>query len=132
MRLLSRIIIATSVACMMGVVANQGKAQNLMFLGDLPGGDFDSSAFDVSADGSVVVGHGESDEGREAFLWTAESGIRGFGELPGGLIATSRLHLSADGSAIVGEVGSEEGREVFLWTRDRGKKRLGDLQGGQF
>jgi probable HAF family extracellular repeat protein len=50
-------------------------------LGDLPGGIFSSAALDVSADGSVVVGVGATDVGRQAFLWTAEGGIKNLRDL---------------------------------------------------
>jgi probable HAF family extracellular repeat protein len=42
---------------------------------DLPGGKFDSCAYAVSADGSVVVGQGSTASGDEAFLWTETNGI---------------------------------------------------------
>ena len=56
-------------------------------LGDLSGGDFESSADAVSADGSVVVGYGTrgtSASSREAFRWTSDGGMVGLGYLPGG------------------------------------------------
>lgn len=39
-------------------------------LGDLPGGKHFSRAFDVSFDGSIVVGHSHTENGLEAFIWT--------------------------------------------------------------
>jgi hypothetical protein len=45
-------------------------------LGDLPGGSFYSVAYGVSADGSVVVGQGNSASGGEAFIWGATYGMR--------------------------------------------------------
>ena len=44
-------------------------------LGDLPGGSFDSCAYGVSGDGSLVVGNGSSASGGEAFRWTADGGM---------------------------------------------------------
>ena len=44
-------------------------------LGDLPGGDFYSEAWGVSADGLVVVGQGYSASGSEAFIWNQDSGM---------------------------------------------------------
>lgn len=56
-------------------------------LGDLPGGETYSWVYDVSADGSAVVGISKSssgfEAGFEAFLWTAD-GMTGMGSLPGG------------------------------------------------
>jgi uncharacterized membrane protein len=40
----------------------------MLGLGDLPGGDLESSAANVSADGSVVVGRGYGESGTEAFI----------------------------------------------------------------
>lgn len=45
-------------------------------LGDLAGGNFESWGFDISADGSVVVGRGHSSLGTEAFYWTASGGMQ--------------------------------------------------------
>jgi len=54
------------------------QATGMVGLGDLPGGVFRSSASDVSADGTVIVGTGVGGVGGadEAFLWTAEDGMR--------------------------------------------------------
>jgi probable HAF family extracellular repeat protein len=43
-------------------------------LGDLPGGDFYSLAYGVSADGSVIVGQANTGS-EEAFLWTPSLGM---------------------------------------------------------
>lgn len=78
-------------------------------LGDLPGGFFNSEAWTISADGSVIGGASHSDFGFEAFIWDAknkmrslrqvliDSGIDMEGWLPG--LVTG---LSHDGSTIVG------------------------------
>jgi formylglycine-generating enzyme required for sulfatase activity/uncharacterized membrane protein len=44
-------------------------------LGDLPGGDFESYAYDVSADGSVVVGWSDGFPYPQAFIWTKNDGL---------------------------------------------------------
>ena len=44
----------------------------------------DSSALDVSADGSVVVGVSDFGSGPEPFRWTEAEGMVGLGDLPGG------------------------------------------------
>jgi uncharacterized membrane protein len=51
------------------------QGSGMVGLGDLPGGWSSSLARDVSADGSVVVGQGQSYSGQEAFRWTEEGGI---------------------------------------------------------
>jgi len=86
-------------------------------LGDLPGGSFHSKAFDVSADGSVIVGVGTGENGREAFRWTKDGGMKGLGDLPGGDFASYAMAASADGSVIVGDGQSDKGREAFRWTK---------------
>lgn len=45
-------------------------------LGDLAGGDFESTANSVTADGSIIVGTGISDAGNEAVLWNSAGRIR--------------------------------------------------------
>jgi uncharacterized membrane protein len=46
-------------------------------LGDLPGGSFSSFAFDVSSNGSVIVGRGSNaiDED-DAFVWSENDGMQ--------------------------------------------------------
>jgi probable HAF family extracellular repeat protein len=51
------------------------EAGGMVLLGDLPGGEFESSAGAVSADGSVVVGNGTTDSGNEGFIWTQANGM---------------------------------------------------------
>jgi uncharacterized membrane protein len=91
-------------------------------LGDLPGGSFSSSASGVSANGSVVVGIGNSASGTEAFRWTIDAGMVGLG---GG---SSASDVSADGSVVVGQWGSQ----AFRWTQNTGLVGLGDFPGGLF
>jgi probable HAF family extracellular repeat protein len=79
-------------------------------LGDLPGGNFFSLAWGVSADGSVVVGEGRPDAGREAFIWDATNGMRSlkealtreFGSSPGNWNLQMATGISADGLTVVG------------------------------
>jgi len=78
-----------------------------MGLGDLPGGEFFSMAFGVSADGSTVVGRGKSPSGIEAFRWTADDAMVGLGDLPGGDFLSEANAVSADGSVVVGAGRSE-------------------------
>lgn len=100
-------------------------------LGDLPGGDFNSGASDVSDDGSVVVGGSSSASGGEAFRWTSTGGMLGLGDLPGGSFSSSASGVSADGSVVVG-TGQIDGPSVesFRWTDAGGMVGLGDIPGG--
>ena len=52
-----------------GSLALAGPGASFQGLGDLPGGSFYSTAYGVSADGSVVVGLSGSASGPEAFRW---------------------------------------------------------------
>jgi probable HAF family extracellular repeat protein len=78
-------------------------AASLTPLGDLPGAPFSSSAYGVSADGSVIVGWGASASGYEAFRWTSEGGMVGLGTtLPDSDSVSFAKGVSGDGSVVVG------------------------------
>jgi uncharacterized membrane protein len=112
-------------------------------LGDLPGGSRESVANGISADGSTVVGSsvsgflpGQPDFfQREAFRWTASSGMVGLGDLPGGTFASIARGVSADGSVVVGEGRSaviqgglsQQYTEAFRWTASGGMVGLGNM-----
>jgi probable HAF family extracellular repeat protein len=104
-------------------------------LGDLPGGDpsFSSNARDVSADGSVVVGHSTSSlASPEAFRW--EAGVMtGLGLLPDTSLSGAQ-GVSADGAVVVGQsgvLGRDDRIEAFRWENGT-MTGLGDLPGGSF
>lgn len=98
-------------------------------LGYFPGSSgTSSSAYDVSEDGSVVVG---SSEGR-AFRWTAVTGLEDLGDLPGGQEGAQATAVSGNGLVIGGWSYSDNGQEAFRWTRSAGMVGLGDLPGGSF
>jgi probable HAF family extracellular repeat protein len=110
-------------------------ATGLVRLGDLPGGAVGSSARDVSADGSVVVGSSNSEIGGESFRWTAASGMVGLGTLPGGDFGNYANGVSADGSVVIGNArmlpAPGFADQAFRWTEATGMVGLGDLPGGQ-
>ena len=93
-------------------------------LGDLPGGDFYSLAYDVSGDGAVVVGYGTTDGGEAAFLWDAAHGMRnlrdvlvneyGLGASLAGWTLSQAIGISADGTTIVG-AGYNPAGKVEAW-----------------
>ena len=92
-------------------------ASTFMGLGDLPGGEFVSQAWGVSADGSTVVGSSLSDKGQEAFRWTKQSGMQGLGGLS---LSQKRFvsvasAVSADGSVVVGASMSGNGVQAYRW-----------------
>jgi probable HAF family extracellular repeat protein len=94
-------------------------------LGDLPGGIVMSGASDVSADGSLIVGAGETDKGSEAMFWTEATGMvnlhqflfsHGIGELADWRLPSAAA-VSADGRTIVGTGINPAGlREAWIAT----------------
>ena len=101
-------------------------------LGAIPGEDVSSSAFDVSADGSTIVGYLTHSEPRrrEAFRWTSDEGMIVLGDLPGGGTGSEARGVSDDGSVIVGYSMGVSGHEAFRWTREEGMIGLGSLLDG--
>lgn len=102
-------------------------------LGDLPGGIYQSNPYDVSADGSVVVGRSRTTQfGDEGFRWTQATGMVKLADLPGGHFTSigNAYGVSADGSVIVGNGLTTAGVEAFRWTAAGGVVPLGDLPGG--
>lgn len=99
-------------------------------LGDLPGGDFFSEAYGVSADGNVVVGQSRGAMGDEAFVWTHAGGMVGLGDLAGGSFGSVASGVSADGGVVVGRASGTSGDEAFVWTHAGGMQSLSDILSG--
>jgi probable HAF family extracellular repeat protein len=108
-------------------------------LGFLPGDDT-STAVDVSADGSVVVGSSLVkavvwSTGRpldvEAFRWTRDGGMVGLGYAPSDS-GSFAYGVSADGAVVVGTSFVALYGDAFRWTHDGGMARLGALQGNNY
>jgi len=96
-------------------------------LGNLP----DSHAYDVSADGSVVVGDSDAGEFQgEATLWTSDGSRVGLGYLTGFATVSVARGVSDDGSVVVGFSSSFPDYEAFRWTSEDGMVGLGHLPGG--
>jgi len=87
-------------------------------LSGLPSGDVGGVAYDVSADGTVVVGAND----RHGFRWSAGGGIKDFGN------NTYARHVSANGTVVVGGY-SGANRRPFRWTAATGIVELGTLPG---
>ena len=130
MKILSALIVLTTLLAV-GILLIIRNAQpptpspHFAGLGDLPGGSANSMAFGVSADGTAVVGCGNSAAGVEAFRWTRIRGMEGLG-FPVAFAA------SADGSVVVGFRYSGNQAEPVRWTRDGGTFGLGKLPDYQF
>ncbi len=103
-------------------------ATGMVSLGALPGAPNPpwprdvSVAFDVSADGEVVVGFAWDGSGQNVpFRWTEATGMVGIGVLDEQ--DDSYAHaVSEDGSVIVGESGGR----AFIWTAQTGIRDLTD------
>jgi probable HAF family extracellular repeat protein len=95
-------------------------------LGDLAGGPFLSYGYDVSSDGSAVVGTSWSASGFEAFRWTQSGGMVGLGDLPGGEFESQAYGISSDGLVVVGRGWSAGSPlEAFRWTETGGMVGIG-------
>jgi probable HAF family extracellular repeat protein len=95
-------------------------------LGDLPGGNFFSTALGVSGDGSVVTGFGSLPNYKNhAFRWTASTGMVDLGAVYGANTSSIGLAISADGSTIVGSCDNPAGNPVaFRWTQATGMQAI--------
>jgi len=108
------------------------EATGMQGIGSLPSASFDSTARDISEDGTTIVGTSVDPDSRfHAMRWTQAEGMIPLGTLlPLG--GNSYAHdVSADGSVVVGRSHSPLGGfEAFRWTSAEGMTGLGDLAGG--
>ncbi len=99
--LLPQLLALCSILISLPALPAAGQTSSFTGLGHLPGGNFQSSAFGVSADGAVVVGASESADGSvEAFRWTSSEGMVGLGDLPGEHFSASRTGSRGTGSGL--------------------------------
>lgn len=73
-----------------------------------------SSGEDVNADGSVVVGYVDTNNGSRAFHWHEEDGLTELGLLEGGSYSYA-FSVSDDGSIVAGQGNSAEGTRGWVW-----------------
>jgi len=136
---------ALTSACALSLLATVAWSQTLTWLGTL-GGNI-SSAHDVSADGSVVVGVAQDSNGfYRPFRWTPGGGMQDLGTLGGRHGAAMRV--SPNGATIMGTastVNSSASANItsegflslsdnhryhpFRWTQGSGMQDLGTLGG---
>ncbi|MCA9294268.1 MAG: hypothetical protein KDA20_10680 [Phycisphaerales bacterium] len=135
------------------VVAGQGDSANgtedafrwtptggISSIGDLPGGDYYSSAFGISPEGTIIVGESVSTGSglfaeRVAFLYSTAGMITfmyEIGDLPGGINESFAVAASINGEVVVGQGNSANGPEAFRWSNIGGLTPMGDLPGGVF
>jgi uncharacterized repeat protein (TIGR02543 family) len=98
------------------------QSSGMQNLGALPG-NTSSSARDISADGSVIVGYSQLSTTSTPVRWTLSGGIQSLGRLDTSHNQAHASAVSADGSIIVGSSGSS-GFNAFLWTETEGIKDL--------
>ena len=113
---LSLVYSAASVAAAVvlgGAVSTASGAVTLTPLGDLPGGQFDSRATAVSADGSIVFGTTNTASGTQTFRWSVGTGMVSLGTLPGTTFSEPRS-VSGDGSVLVGYSGNAFDHESLM------------------
>lgn len=101
-------------------------------LGNLGGATFDSVAYDVSRDGNVIVGRGESASGTEAFRWTQSDGMVGL-DTQHIFSLSAAISVSGDGRIVVGHANTPIGGQpdsnskAFVWTESHGMRDLSDI-----
>jgi probable HAF family extracellular repeat protein len=104
-------------------------------LPDFAGGALQNLAYGVSADGTIITGFGNTDEGTVAFRWSAPNGMTQMGDLPGGGFYSAANGISGNGKIIVGVSRSEasgDNYEAFAWSQETGMIGLGDFSDGIF
>lgn len=117
----------TPIVALLAVIATgctfpSGQAQSLTWLGTLESGAT-SSAWGVSADGTVVTGIGDFGGINRAFRWTASEGMNQIGTLGG--VESYGWGISADGRVIVGQSRHTSGQlRAFRWTASGGMQQI--------
>jgi len=101
-------------------------------LGDLPGGNYNSYAKAISADGQVIVGYGSSAYcNDEAYRWSESGGMVGLGFLwtYEGLGASQATDTNGDGSIVVGYGVTDlyGTRAPFIWDEKHGMRAFQDV-----
>jgi probable HAF family extracellular repeat protein len=96
-------------------------------LPDLPGSTGNSKAYDISTDGSVIVGQSYDAGGiPRAVRWEGGE-VFTLGLLPDGRVTETAHAVSEDGTVIV---GNTQAAEAFRWVEGQGAVGLGTLEGG--
>jgi len=87
-------------------------------------GDTSSAAAAIN-DAQQIVGSSRTENGSQAFLWTASSGLQGLGALPGGdFSAANAINNSGQ---VVGNSDSSLGQRAFVWSASAGMQDLNTL-----
>ena len=114
---------ALVITVLLSLWASVSTAATFTPLGFQTGGT-SSIAWDVSGDGSTVVGYGGSSLGNQAFYWTSATGMVG-----SGVGSSFAYGVNQDGSVIVGS-GSASSSNAMRWTVATGVvEDLGNFSG---
>ena len=109
----------------------------LQALPNLPGGQEQGNAFDVTNRG-LIVGYSYGASGQEAVRWV-DGQVQGLGDLPGGWYESAATaanergqivgvgHLAGDGSDLNGDGQPDSIAHAFLWSDEKGMTDLGAL-----
>jgi probable HAF family extracellular repeat protein len=136
------LLMGIGLALLAGAVFTQPAGQVPLFfyssfegLGGHTGTYCQNSAFDVSADGTTVVGNNNWDTEVWGFVWKKETGMVILPGLPLAAPASGGGGANANGTIVGGAILNEEGDVVAArWTLTEGfwvPEVLGDLPGGQ-
>jgi probable HAF family extracellular repeat protein len=101
-------------------------SEGMIGLGDLPGGEYFSSALDVSNDGDKIAGFSSvGTDIYEAFKWTSEEGMTGLGR-PSASESSLAMSISGDGNVVVGAMGDLESKNLnaFRWDLVNGMQKV--------
>lgn len=116
----------------LSVMAIANAAPSFTPIGDLPGGEFQSSVSDLSKDGLWVIGSSRTtfDYDQKAMRWSLATGMINMGDLPGGGTDAGASSTNFDGSIIVGWGTTTSGQTGFTWTPGNGMSPLAEFPGG--
>ncbi len=111
-----------------GFIYNPTSGQ-LTNLGDLPGGNTWSAAFDINAS-NQVIGSSGAGNGANAFVWNSTTGMTNLGDLSGGLNISLGMGINDSGVAVgagltgggTGPSGSQT--HAFVWDATNGIRDL--------
>ncbi len=90
---------------------------------------FDSYAFGISGDGSIISGVVDRPAGREAAIWNSVTGQRSDLGLMPGHSSSSGDQISGDGSTVAGNASSATSINGFRWNSSTGMQNLGSFGG---
>lgn len=109
-----------------GEVSRWTESTGLEGLGTLGGSQIPAGIpWQISRDGTTIVGWSSSENGREGFRWTSPKGMVGLGDLPGPVFDSQATDVSADGAIVLGIASGLQGVTSFRWTAATGMVDLG-------